>query len=73
MQLIMVFTCRSTRHPVGVPIVGGAEALRRFRPVRMSVERCPHCGGSHLYAMSEGNPTIWDGTQIVDSKAVDSR
>ena len=73
MQLIMVFTCRSTWHPVGVPIVGGADALRRFRPVRMSVARCPHCGDSHVYATSDGNLRGWDGTQIVDSKAVDAR
>jgi hypothetical protein len=73
MQLIMVFPCKSSWHPVGVPIVGGAEALRRFRPVRMSVERCPHCRGSHVYAVSEGQLRAWDGTQIVDSKAVDSR
>jgi hypothetical protein len=73
MQLIMVFTCRSTWHPVGVPIVGGAEALRRFQPVRMIVDRCPHCGGSHIYAVSDGILRGWDGMQIVDSKAVDSR
>ena len=73
MQFIMVFTCRSTGHRVDVPIVGGGEALRRFKPVRMSVERCPHCGGSHIYAMSEGNLGSWDGKLIVDSKAVDSR
>jgi hypothetical protein len=73
MQLIMVFPCVRTRHPVGVPIVGGAEALHRFRPVRMTVARCPHCGGCHVFAMSDGNLRSWDGTQGVDNKAVDAR
>jgi hypothetical protein len=39
----------------------------------MIVERCPHCSGSHVYATSDGYLRGGDGTQIVDSKAVDAR
>ncbi len=37
-----------------------AEALQRFKPRRMLVNSCPHCGGMHLYSMNEGHLKVWD-------------
>jgi hypothetical protein len=69
MQYLMVFSCRTNWRPIGVP-VSTAEALQRFKPVRMVVNSCPHCGGMHLYSMNEGHLKVWDEHAMHDAGRV---
>jgi hypothetical protein len=66
MHYIMVFACKWNWRSVVVPVPGGQEALRRFKPVRMTVSQCPQCGSEHVYRLTEGVLKVWDGQQIRD-------
>ena len=70
MHYLMSFQCTYAWRTVGIPIVGGLEALRRFKPVRMALTDCPHCHQTHVYDVREGILKTWDGHKVIDGDRV---